>query len=190
MVEPETDVINHDDTREHYSDEILAEIGRFVVAWSRVEFRVQALLGNLLGLTPPTSVIITKHQSTAALIETCERAAGATLSGDEQASVLTWLKSVREASLVRNEIVHGFWVLESTGESWVPAMSSFSLEKRARIGGVKVKSALVTRDWFKDKIRSIEVVRDIYEMLPARFREFSWQVDPDGRLTHDQDPGD
>jgi hypothetical protein len=142
-------------------------LGRFVIAWSRVEAAAQSLVWAFLGLTPKDGKIVTSKMDVGLLLQVLRALATRNLRAEFLGDFLTYINIAEEIKDVRNLAVHGVWhFIESDdvlGPKKVPSVMSI----RAKVEDGK--SLGVTETFPEGRLarntRASEVIRVTFAAL-------------------------
>lgn len=93
-------------------DERHTALGRFMDSWSKLEMALGQTLALVLKLKLDQTPALINSLGTRGIIDTIKDMAPAMLSDDRMGELLSLLDSVKENATRRNNLAHGFWMLE------------------------------------------------------------------------------
>lgn len=149
-------------------EEIALELGRLVIAWSKLEFFVTRVFVGLTGVVNPAETVLVRRLNA----NTMEQVIGDLLASRpaaEREPLVAWMKRVADLRKARNQLLHGSLVEQYDGDSWLPTLISYQFDRqtgKASFGGPRIVADDLRR--LHDHVRE---VFHLYESLPIVARE-------------------
>jgi hypothetical protein len=163
-----------------FPDEILILLGEIFVRWSRIEHNLRWLVGLLAEVDPPTGESLFNRMSMSKLLTTASELGKTKLNTGDLLALNTWLKTVENGNVHRNDLVHSQWSYIQLNDEYVPVKTNLNKEKEK--GQYRVSFTTEVEPLIQEVLILIKKIEEDFLSLPERLREHKIESDAEGIL--------
>lgn len=163
-----------------YPIEVLVELGKATVGWSKLEHNLRWFVASLSGLDAHTGEFVLGMQSTENLLQIAEKLVEIKLNGSENHLALctTWLSNFREAKAKRNLLTHSLWAQIEQDGNYFPVRTKFKATKT----GISVTHDTKVEIFIAETLAAIKMTHTAYQSLPALLQDPKIVLDENSQL--------